>query len=366
MIRFSCQLSRPRFSLEADFNAPRGCVALFGPSGSGKTTIARLIAGLERPDRGAISVGERILVDTDAGIWTPVHKRRVGLVFQEGQLLPHLSVRQNLEYGGFFAPRDAEAVEFDAVVDILGIGHLLHARPATLSGGERQRVAIGRALRAAPHLLVMDEPLASLDSGRKLEILPFIERLRDELALPIVYVSHALDEVARLATTVVRMQDGRVVGQGTPADVFSLNEPKTVESAETVSFLSGAVARELPKFGMTILAHPAGEIMLPGRFGDKKRLRIVIPATSVALATEKPRGISVRTVLKGRVRSIAQGDHATALVTIELTGGDLILASLTRLAIADLGLTEDRDVYALIKVVSLDEHSVAMLDRLHR
>lgn len=363
MIRFSCQLARPRFALDAAFQAPDGCVALFGPSGSGKTTIARLIAGLERPDRGVISLDDRILVDTAAGVRMPVHKRRVGLVFQEGQLLPHLSVRQNLEYGRSFAPREPQTVRFDTVVDILGIGHLLAARPATLSGGERQRVAIGRALLAAPRILVMDEPLASLDAARKLEILPFIERLRDELALPIVYVSHAVDEVARLATTVVRLAEGRVIDQGSPADVFSRIETKRDERVEVMSFLSGAVVRELPEFGMTILAHPSGEIALPGRFGHAKTLRIAIPATGVSIATERPHGLSVRTVLQGRVSSVAEGDRASAFVAVELAGGDRIVASLTRLAIGDLGLTQGSDVYALIKAVSLDEHSVATLGR---
>lgn len=364
MISFSCRLARPRFVLDAAFSSPGGCVALFGPSGSGKTTIARLIAGLERPDRGRIAVGAHVLVDTAAGIWTPVHRRRIGLVFQEGQLLPHLSVRQNLAYGASFAAGEAPAAPFGTIIDLLGIGHLLAARPATLSGGERQRVAIGRALLAAPRLLVMDEPLASLDLERKLEILPFIERLRDELALPIVYVSHAVEEVARLATTVVRLADGRVVAEGPPADVFaaSIHEAAAEQRFEAVSFLSGRAARELPEYAMTILAHPAGEIALPGRFGAAKEpVRVAIRATNVTLATERPAGLSVRTVLKGRIRSIASGAGPSALVTVELLGGDLISASLTRLSIADLGLAEGREVLALVKAVSIDERATAIL-----
>lgn len=362
MISFSCRLSRPRFALDAEFAADSGCVALFGASGSGKTTITRLIAGLEQPDHGRIAVGDHILVDTEVGIRVPVYKRRVGLVFQDGQLLPHLSVRQNLNYGRSFAPRDAREAPFDDIVELLGIAHLLSARPATLSGGERQRVSIGRALLAAPRLLVMDEPLASLDAARKLEILPFIERLRDELHLPIVYVSHAVEEVARLATMVVRLAEGRVVGQGTPAEVFSTPPSEMFGRFEAISFLSGNVVRELPEFAMTILAHPAGEIALPGRFGHARVLRIAIPATGVTLATEQPKGLSVRTALKGEVRAIANEGEASARVTVELTGGDRIAASLTRLAVADLGLSEGRAVYALIKAVSIDEHSVATLN----
>jgi molybdate transport system ATP-binding protein len=363
MIAFSCRLTRPRFSLDADFTCPSGCVALFGRSGSGKTTVAKLIAGLERPDRGRIVVGDRILVDTEAGIDLPVHKRRVGLVFQDGQLLPHLSVRQNLAYGRYFSPPGTREVPFDDIVDLLGIGHLLTARPATLSGGERQRVAIGRALLAAPDLLVMDEPLASLDADRKLEILPFIERLRDDLALPIVYVSHSLEEVARLASVVVRLADGRVVAQGPPTEVFAVpGAEATSDRFEAVSVLAGTIARELPEFAMTALSHPAGEIVLPGVFGPPgKAVRVVIRATNVTLATEEPHGLSVRTVLRGRIESIAADDGPTVLAAVELDGGDRISASLTRLAVADLGLAEGRKVYALVKAVSIDERSVAML-----
>jgi molybdate transport system ATP-binding protein len=363
MIEFSCRLCRPRFTLDADFTCPAGCVALFGPSGSGKTTVAKLIAGLERPQRGRIAVDNRVLLDTSAGISLPVHKRRVGLVFQDGQLLPHLTVRQNLAYGRYFSPDDAASVSFESVVDLLGIGHLLAARPATLSGGERQRVAIGRALLAAPRLLVMDEPLASLDADRKLEILPFIERLRDELALPIVYVSHALEEVARLASVVVRLSDGRVVAQGRPTEVFAEALPENgANRFEAVSILAGTVVNERPEYTMTTLAHPAGEITLPGLFGPLGRtIRIVIRATNVTLATEKPRGLSVRTALKGRIRSVSGGAGPTALVAVDLEGGDLISASVTRLAISELGLIEGRDVYALVKAVSIDERSVALL-----
>ncbi|MDQ8699860.1 molybdenum ABC transporter ATP-binding protein [Hyphomicrobium sp. LHD-15] len=363
MIEFSCRLSRPRFTLEADFNCPSGCVALFGPSGSGKTTVAKLIAGLERPQSGRIVVGDRVLLDTNAGIDLPVHKRRVGLVFQDGQLLPHLSVRQNLAYGRYFSPVDAREVPFDGVVELLGIGHLLAARPATLSGGERQRVAIGRALLAAPRLLVMDEPLASLDADRKLEILPFIERLRDELSLPIVYVSHALEEVARLATVVVRMSEGRIVAQGPPTEVFAAALPESAaDRFEAVSVLAGTSLKELTAYAMTTLAHPAGEIAVPGLFGPPGRtVRMAIRATNVTLATEKPQGLSVRTTLKGRIHAIAVGTGPTALVTVELDGGDKISASLTRLAISDLGLDVGREVYALVKAVSIDERSVVML-----
>lgn len=365
MIAFDCQLTRPRFSLDVAFSTPGGCVALFGPSGSGKTTIARLIAGLDRPDRGRIVIGDQVLVDTAARRVVPVHKRRVGLVFQDGQLLPHLSVRQNLDFGRSFSRgSDMPAASFDTVVDLLGIGHLLSARPGTLSGGERQRVAIGRALLAAPRLLVMDEPLASLDLSRKLEILPFIERLRDELGLPIVYVSHAVEEVARLANTVVRLANGRVVSQGPPVEVFAaLNHAHgDREPFEPVSFLAGHVARELPDYGMTVLMRPAGEITVPGRFDiTGTPVRIAIRASSITLATEKPEGLSVRTVLEGRVQDIVSAGGPSAVATVALEGGDLISAALTRLAVDSLGLSKGTRVFALVKAVSIDERTTAVL-----
>jgi molybdate transport system ATP-binding protein len=351
--------------LDTTFSAPGGCVALFGPSGSGKSTVAKLIAGIERPDAGRIAIDDHVLFDSEKRIDVSVHRRRVGLVFQDGQLLPHLSVKRNLEYGRYFAPRDATAVaSFDTVVELLGIGHLLAARPSTLSGGERQRVAIGRALLAAPRLLVMDEPLASLDFDRKLEILPFIARLRDEISLPIVYVSHSVEEIARLATKVVRLSAGRVVAQGPPDEVFASALPDgAAERFEAVSFLTGTAVRELPEFGMTVLSHPAGEIVLPARFGTLEQpVRISIRATGITLALAKPEGVSTRTVLRGHVLSIAAGDGPTAMVTVSLVGGDRITASVTRLAVADLGLVAGREVYALIKAVSVDERTVNVLN----
>jgi len=205
------------FAIEARFDSAGRLTALFGPSGSGKTTLINMIAGLIRPGKGRIEVEGRVLVDTDAGIFMPKHRRRIGMVFQDARLFPHMSVAGNLRYGRWFTPPSERYAEMDAVVELLGIGPLLGRRPARLSGGEKQRVAIGRALLASPKLLLMDEPLASLDEARKAEILPYIERLRDEAGVPIVYVSHAIAEVARLATTLVVLSDGRIAAVGPTA-----------------------------------------------------------------------------------------------------------------------------------------------------
>jgi molybdate transport system ATP-binding protein len=220
VIRFRCRLARPNFRFDAAFEGGAGVTALFGPSGSGKTTAIRLLAGLERPDEGRIEVEDWLMLDTGRGVHVPPQRRRVGLVFQDALLFPHLTVRQNLLYGRWFTPAAERRIGFEGVVEVLGIGPLLARRPATLSGGERQRAAIGRALLASPRLLLMDEPLASLDAPRKAEILPFIERMRDEFRIPIVYVSHQAEEVARLADRVVRLDRGAVVDSGPPAAVL--------------------------------------------------------------------------------------------------------------------------------------------------
>lgn len=219
MIEFAAHLTQGRFVLDAEFETEAGVTALFGPSGSGKTTIINLIAGLTRPQKGRIVVGDRVLVDTDRGIFVPMHKRRIGLVFQDAQLFPHLTVDQNLRFGRWFAPRDPNGVAIELVVERLGIRSLLSRRPSRLSGGEKQRVALARALLASPHLLLMDEPLAGLDQNRKTEIFPLIEMMRDDFKIPIVYVTHALDEVARLASFVVRLDAGRVIETGSAAGV---------------------------------------------------------------------------------------------------------------------------------------------------
>jgi molybdate transport system ATP-binding protein len=214
--------------LAVRFDAARGATALFGPSGAGKTSVVNMIAGLLTPDRGAIAIDGAVLFDAARGIDVPPHRRRIGYVFQEGRLFPHLSVRQNLDYGRRMSGRLRKASEFERIVALLDIGHLLDRRPRMLSGGERQRVAVGRALLMGPRLLLLDEPLASLDAAHKREILPYLVRLRDDAGIPMVYVSHTAAEVRRIATTVVRLDAGKVVAAGgldllKDADIDGLN-----------------------------------------------------------------------------------------------------------------------------------------------
>ena len=202
------------FTIAARFEAPGGVTALFGPSGAGKTTIVNIIAGLLVPDRGSIALDKTVLFDAAVGIHVPPHRRRIGYVFQEGRLFPHLSVRQNLDYGRRMSGQPRDADEFERIVALLDVDHLLDRRPRMLSGGERQRIAVGRALLMRPHLLLLDEPLASLDASHKREILPYLIRLRDEGRIPMVYVSHTAAEVRRIATHVVRLDAGRVIAAG--------------------------------------------------------------------------------------------------------------------------------------------------------
>jgi molybdate transport system ATP-binding protein len=240
------------FELDIHFCSGRGLTALFGRSGAGKTSVVNAIAGLVRPNRGRIVVDGVVLVDTERGIRAPAHRRRVGYVFQESRLFPHLTVRQNLLFGRWFARGFAPAAPLDDVVDLLGIGALLDRRPGQLSGGEKQRVAIGRALLAGPRLLLMDEPLASLDARRKDEILPYIERLRDQASVPIVYVSHAVAEVTRLASTIVLISDGRVRAVG-PLQMGRAELYPMAGRFEAAAVLAVSVAAHDARWGLTEL-----------------------------------------------------------------------------------------------------------------
>jgi molybdate transport system ATP-binding protein len=325
------------FLLEAGFVSDGRLTAFFGRSGSGKTTLVNIIAGVVRPDRGRIVLDDRPLVDTERRIFIPKHRRRVGYVFQEGRLFPHLTVRQNLVFGRWFTPKAEREISFDHVLDLLGIGHLLDRRPGALSGGEKQRVAIGRALLTSPRLLLLDEPLASLDETRKEDILPFIERLRDDAQVPIVYVSHSLAEVTRLATTVVAIQDGRIVAVGAPTDVLGRTDLIASPAAEAGALIEAAVAAHDPSFGLTTLRSAAGELQAPRLdlpLGTPVRVRI--RARDVMIATARPDGLSALNVLPGRV------------VALDGAGEGSV----------EVALAPGREVYAVIKSVALDRDAL--------
>ncbi|CAM5775626.1 molybdenum import ATP-binding protein ModC [Labrys miyagiensis] len=356
MIDADITIRRAGFALEAAFTTDGGITALFGRSGSGKTTILNAVAGLLRPDRGHIRLNGDTLFDAAGRVFLRPHRRHVGLVFQDAQLFPHLTARQNLTYGRFFNRTAGERLDFDMVVGVLGIGALLGRRPGALSGGEKQRVAIGRALLASPRLLLMDEPLAALDTARKLEILPLIERVRDEMKVPILYVSHAVEEVARLAARVVVLEDGRVARVGPPQDVLApAPGPVSNQRFDTVSLLQARVRAYDERYGLSTLDHPAGPISIPGRAGAPgSPVRVVVRGSDVSLAMKRPGSVSIRTMLSASVRAIASDDGPVARVDLTLAGGDALSAFVTRHAVDELGLGAGDNVLAMIKAASID------------
>ena len=342
--------ARENFRLSARFSAAPGLTALFGRSGSGKTTLVDIMGGLIRPDRGKVSIDRQVLVDTERGLFVPKHRRRIGYVFQESRLFPHLSVRSNLLYGRWFAGDGGAAADLASVVDLLGIGHLLQRRPESLSGGEKQRVAIGRAQLAHPRLVLMDEPLASLDEARRAEILPYIERLRDEAGVPILYVSHSVAEVARLATTVVILTEGRVTAVGPVADILPL-----ADAGDAGGVLDAVVARHDETFQLSVLTTAAGELQVPRLSAPAGApVRAYIRARDVMLSLRPPEEISALNVLKGRVVAIVpSANGAQADVRLDCNGANLT-ARLTAKSVQRLALAPGRPVYAVIKSVSFE------------
>ena len=358
MLKVRATKKLANFALDAEFSSDSGITALFGRSGSGKTTLVNAIAGLVRPDRGAIEVNGECLFDSARGIDVPVESRRVGYVFQEGRLFPHLTVRGNLNYGYELAHANERYVALDKVVELLGLAHLLERRPANLSGGEKQRVAIGRALLASPRVLLMDEPLASLDTLRKGEILQYIERLHDEIKVPIVYVTHAVEEIVRLAEVVVLMAGGRVITTGKASEVMGRPELRAHTGIfEGGTVIDAKVAAHDLEYDLTTLEFAGGQLRVPGvdaLIGEPIRMRI--RARDVALALTRPSDISVLNILHARVIEISAEQGPSASVRMDV-GSVALVARITRHSVERLDLRPGREVYALIKAISLDRHS---------
>lgn len=361
MIEVDVRLNVGTFSLDVAFANGTGVTALFGQSGSGKSQTLSIIAGLTRPDAGYVRLDGESLVDVEARVFVPVSRRRIGLVFQDSNLFPHMSVRQNLLYGRWFAPRGERRIDFDAVVETLGITNLVSRSPTRLSGGERQRVAIGRALLSCPRLLLLDEPLAALDMDRKLEILPLIERVRDEFDVPIIYVTHAVEEVVRLASRVVILDAGRVKSVGPPEQALNrLAYEPAANRFDRSSVLSATVEEKSLTRGLTKLKHPAGTIWITGSAGPPGSVaRVIVKATDVVLSLVPPQEISARSVVWGKIANI-QFEGPIATVAIKLKDDGQLLATITRGALEDLALKLGSQVYALFKTAALDERSIGM------
>ena len=366
MLRLSVFKRWPGFKLRAQLEAPTpGVVALFGRSGCGKTTVINILSGLLQPDEGRVELDGVVLTDTRERIRIPVERRRIGYVFQDARLFPHLGVMANLRYGLRRAPQAGRAIGLDEVLALLGLEPLLGRRPYQLSGGERQRVALGRALLSQPRLLLLDEPLSGLDAARREEVLPYLEKLRDSLAIPMVYVSHQLEEVLRLATHVVLMEAGEIVAAGVLSDISLRPELRAIVGSEAVgAVLDGHVTRVDVAGGMADVQVGGGVLhvsLQDARMGA--RIRIQLLARDIILATEQPRGLSVRNALEGVISEFADDVGNAVLVKVDIGSGAAVLARVTRHALQELGLRPAMSVWVLVKAVSARGHAFAAADR---
>jgi len=350
-IRFKASFGE--FHLDADMQIPsRGITALFGPSGCGKTTLLRCIAGLERIRSGRVVIDGKTWQDERT--FVPVHRRALGYVFQEASLFPHLNVSGNLDYGYRRTPASERRLGFDEVVDLLGVGPLLAQMPDTLSGGQRQRVAIARALLCSPQLLLMDEPLASLDMDSRAEILPYLEQLHDRLDMPVIYVSHSPAEVAQLADHMVLLQRGSVIASGALNELLTRTDLLPAQQDEASAVIEGHIDGHDRRFHLTQVSVPGGHLSVAFReleIGHAVRVRIL--ARDVSIALERPHHTSITNILPACIVDIATtADSAQALVRLDL-GGTMMLARITRRSVALLDLVPGRMVYAQVKSVAL-------------
>jgi molybdate transport system ATP-binding protein len=353
-IRARFRLRRETFALDVDLTIPgRGVTALYGASGSGKTTVLRLLAGLERTSDGFLSVGDAVW--QDGALFVPTHRRPLGYVFQDANLFPHLSVRANLDYGWRSVPEADRKVSLDHVIDLLGIRSLLARKPASLSGGEKQRVGMARALATSPRLLLMDEPLASLDSARKQEILPYLETLHDELEIPVVYVSHATNEVARLADHLVVLDNGKAVAQGALADVLARLDLPIPLGEEAGVVIEAKVAERDERWALARFEFSGGSLWARDQGAPAGKLvRVRVLARDVSVSLGEMADSSILNRLPGTVDAIGPGEHAAqALLRVRLENGTPLLARLTRRSVEQLQLCPGKPIWSHIKSVAL-------------
>jgi molybdate transport system ATP-binding protein len=351
-LKVSVQHQFENFALNVSFEAPAGITVLFGKSGSGKTSLINAVAGLVKPQEAKITLGKHVLHDSDRGVFVAPHQRGIGYIFQDHRLFPHLTVEQNLNFGRGRARREKSGHEFELICEMLGLSELLGRRPLALSGGEAQRVTIGRALLSNPKLLLADEPLASLDERRKAEILPYFERIRDELKLPILYVSHAPTEVARLASWVVALERGRVLRQGDPLDILADAELSPAGASAVGAAIEARVAAHHAD-GLTELSAAGIALFVPRishALGAVVRVRL--PAADVLLARVKPVGLSALNVMEGQVSGIHRSDDAGAIVSLK-TGAGTVLSRVTHRSVQALDLHIGARCFAIVKTVAI-------------
>jgi len=357
MIEIDIRAKLGEFQLEVCFEVEHGITALFGPSGSGKTSLIRIIAGLETPASGLIRISGTTLFSKSENINLPIHTRKVGYVLQEANLFPHLNVHQNLTYARWAGKRN-KSIDIKDICKVLGIENLLDRMPDKLSGGERQRVAIGRALLSDPSILLLDEPLSALDHSRKQEILPFLEQIRDRFAIPMIYISHSVDEITRLADQLVVLNNGKQSTYGPIETVLrDLDIRGSGDALEAGSLINGIctgfddqVALAQINIGEQILQLPIAEL----KIGSKVRLRI--KANDVAIALSKPDNISMQNMLESKITALRQTDPSHVTLDLQI-GSQQIRSHITQKAASDLALKEGRTCIALLKSVALEGRS---------
>ncbi|QFY41508.1 molybdenum ABC transporter ATP-binding protein [Candidatus Methylospira mobilis] len=354
-IQASFSVLREGFRLGVDLQVPgQGVTALFGHSGSGKTTVLRCIAGLERVPDGFLSVNGEIWQDDCKSIFLPTHRRPLGYVFQEASLFAHLSVRKNLEFGLKRVPQTSQKVAFDQALELLGIESLLERKPASLSGGERQRVGIARALLTSPRLLLLDEPLAALDKKRKDEIIPYLERLQNELSIPLIYVSHSMNEIAQLADFLVLLDHGSVIASGPLQETLARLDLHGSFADDAGVVLKTVVAAHEDADALTRLDFTGGSIYVaerPEPLGRSVRCRV--HARDVSLTLEKPVATSILNLVSATVVGVGETDNPAHVLIHLNTCGSALLARITRRSLKSLGIAEGMTVWAQIKAVAL-------------
>ena len=348
-------LAYPGFALDVQLDLPgRGVSALFGPSGCGKTTCLRAMAGLERARGGYLQVNDDVWQDDARGRFLPCHRRPLGYVFQEASLFPHLTVRGNVEYGMRRVPAPERRVSLAQAVDLLGIAHLMDRQPGTLSGGERQRISIARALATSPRLLLLDEPLAALDAQRKAEILPYLERLHGQLDIPVLYVSHALDEVARLADHMVLLEAGRVTASGPTGELLTRLDLPLAHGDAAGAVIAGTVQGHDPRYHLTRVDFSGGSLLLASTVarpsGQPVRLRV--QARDVSLTLQPQGGTSILNILPATVVGLSDDSPGQTMVALD-AGGARLLARLTQRSVEALALAPGLRVHAQVKGVAI-------------
>lgn len=349
-----CRVDWPGFTLDVDLTLPgAGVTAIFGRSGSGKTTLLRVIAGLERARAGYISFNGEVW--QEGGWFLPVHKRPLAYVFQEASLFPHLSARKNLHFG-LKRCKTAGSVNLDHVIELLGIDHLLERKADCLSGGERQRVAIARALAVSPRILLMDEPLSALDSERKQEILPYLERLRDELHIPILYVSHSPAEVSRLADHLVVLDGGSVTAQGPLVETLASTDFPLCAGKDRAVVLDGVVAERDKAWHLMRVEFPGGSLWSRDRgIQPGRRVRLLVPSSGASISLERHNDSSILNSLSGRVETVLDGDHPGLSLVRVSVGESALLARVTKRSLASLALEPGQQVWIQVKSASVIE-----------